>query len=385
MNWGHHVATVFWDTKILKDGSRRYYLRSKIGDTRRSHGSCRTLRDAQTLKGEILKSIADGTYFKAPPRTATFSAFADQWLSDYAGVKVKPSTKDDYTGVVNKHLKPFFKDTPLASIDAKLVQDYVSEKVREGLSPRTVNKTVTVLKLMFKHAVIWGYLTDNPAQYVERPREAKQEREYFRPSEIRRLLEASPPDYKPLYAIAALAGLRQGEVLALRWSDIDLEQNVIFVRRSWNDKHGFGEPKSQNSSRAVDVSPQLAMILKQYKLETHGVPDDLLFAGEVEGKPLSRQNLVQKHFYGTLKTAGVKRVEFHALRHSYATLMIASGANMKYLQHQMGHSSIRVTMDMYGHLLPEVGEGVGKRLDSLIWDSKVIQLPSAENGPNETS
>ena len=112
---------------------------------------------------------------------------------------------------------------------------------------------------------------------------------------------------------------------------------------------------SRYSNRAVDISPQLALILEQYKQETTGQPDDLLFAGEVDGKPLSRQNLVQKHFYGTLKDAGVKRVEFHALRHSYATLMIASGANMKYLQHQMGHSSIRVTMDMYGHLLPEAG------------------------------
>lgn len=379
------MATVFWDIKILKDGSKRYYVRSKVHDVRRSHGACRTLREAQTLKGEILKSIADGTYFEAPPRTATFSEFADQWLRDYAEVKVKPSTKDDYTGVVRKHLKPYFKDTPLASIDAKMVQDYVSEKMQKGLAPRTVNKTVTVLKLMFKHAVIWGYLKDNPAQYVERPREAKQEREYLKPIEIRRLLEASPPEYLPLYAIAALAGLRQGEVLALRWSDIDLKQRVIFVRRSWHDKHGFGEPKSQNSRRAVDVSPHLAVILKQYKQETPGQPDDLLFPGVVEGKPLSRQNLVQKHFYGTLKDAGVKRVEFHALRHSYATLMIASGANMKYLQHQMGHSSIRVTMDMYGHLLPEVGEGVGKKLDSLIWDSKVIPFPDAENGPKETS
>ena len=379
------MATVFWDIKILKDGSRRYYVRSKIRDVRRSHGSCRTLREAQTLKGEILKSIADGSYSKPTPRTATFSEFADQWLRDYAGVKVKPSTKDDYTGVVRKHLKPYFKDTPLASIDAKMVQDYVSEKMQKGLSPRTINKTVTILKLMLKHAVIWGYLKDNPALYVERPREAKEEREFLTPSEIRRLLEASPNEYKPLYAIAALAGLRQGEILALRWSDIDLEQRVIFVRRSWHDKHGFAEPKSKNSRRAVDVSPQLAVILEQYKQEAPRQPDDLLFAGEVEGKPLSRQNLVQKHFYGTLKDAGVKRVEFHALRHSYATLMIASDANIKFLQHQMGHSSIRVTMDMYGHLLPEVGEGVGKRLDSLIWNSKVIPVHQSENGPNETS
>lgn len=379
------MATVFWDIKILKDGSKRYYVRSKVGDTRRSHGSCRTLREAQILKGEVLKSIADGSYFKTPPRVATFNEFADQWLRDYAGVKVKPSTKDDYTGVVRKHLKPFFGDTPLASIDPKMVQDYVSHKTERGLSPRTINKTVTVLKLMLKHAVIWGYLKDNPAQYVERPRQVHTEREYLKPSEIRRLLEASPPKFLPLYAIAALAGLRQGESLALRWSDIDLEQGVIFVRRSWHDKHGFAEPKSQYSRRVVDMSPHLAEILKQYKQDTGGQPDDLLFPGEVEGKPLSRQNLVQKHYYGTLKDAGVKQVDFHALRHSYATVMIASGANMKYLQHQMGHSSIRVTMDLYGHLLPEVGEGVGKKFDSLVWDEKVVPFPQSEKGSTETS
>jgi site-specific recombinase XerD len=116
---------------------------------------------------------------------------------------VKPSTKDDYTGVVRKHLKPFFSDSPLASIDPKMVQDYVSYQTQRGPSPRTINKTVTILKLMLKHAFIWGYLKDNPAQYVERPREAKAERDYLKPSEIRRLLEVSPPEYLPLYAIAA--------------------------------------------------------------------------------------------------------------------------------------------------------------------------------------
>ena len=115
------------------------------------------------------------------------------------------------------------------------------------------------------------------------------------------------------------------------------------------------------------MSPRLIKVLTEYKREAGGSQVDLLFPGDDPEKPMSRQNLVRRHFYGALEVAGLKRVTFHALRHSYAALMIASNANIKYLQHQMGYSSIRVTLDLYGHLLPEVGEGVAQRMDDLVW------------------
>lgn len=122
-------------------------------------------------------------------------------------------------------------------------------------------------------------------------------------------------------------------------------------------------------SRAVDMSPRLVEILTQYRRVHGGGPDDLLFAGKNPEKPLSRQSLAQRHFHRTLKAAGVREVNFHTLRHSYAALIIACNANIKYLQHQMGHSSIQVTMDQHGHLLPDAGVGIGRRMDDLIWVS----------------
>ena len=372
-----------------KKGKKRYYIRSKARkdsdspEVRKSHGGYGTLREALAKKREVEQSLADGSYWEAPKKEMSFSDFSAQWLRDYASLK-KGSTEDDYTGVVNKHLNPYFGKKLLSQITPADVQNFVTTEINDGYSPRNINKGITVLKLMLKHAEMWGLLKTNPARFVERPREPKKEMEYLTPDEVRRLLDAdaSPRD-TTLFAAAIFTGLRQGEVLALRWNDIDLERCVVYVRRSYHDRHGFDDPKSSYSRRTVDIPPRLRLVLQQYKDFTGGQPDDLLFEGKKEGRPPSRQNLLRRHLYRTLDNAEMRRVTFHALRHTYAALMLAAGANLKYLQHQMGHSSIRVTLDNYGHLLTEVGEGVGTRMESLVWDEKVVPFPqqSKQNEP----
>jgi integrase len=255
-----------------------------------------------------------------------------------------------------------------------LVQEYVTEKSTSWLSPRTVNKTITVLKLIFKHAVVWGFLKENPARFVERPREKRREMDYLTPDEVRRLLEASSPEFYPLFSTAVLTGARQGELLALKWGDVDLEQGVMYVRRSHHPEHGFVEPKSAKSSRAICLSPELVRILAIHKVRTNGSADRLVFPNTV-GKPMLHQNLVRRELHPTLERAGIKRVRFHDLRHTHAAMMISLGENIKFIQTQMGHSTISTTLDRYGHLLPEASEGVGRRLDALVFSERVIPFP----------
>ena len=167
-----------------------------------------------------------------------------------------------------------------------------------------------------------------------------------------------------LLSVACFAGLRQGEILALRWQDIDFEMGIIRVVRSYNPYYGMMDLKTPSSIRTVPMIPRLISTLKELRKESGTpAPEELLFKSP-EGNPINRDTLVSKDFEETLKRAGVKRVRFHDLRHTYASLCISAGMDPKALQHAMGHSSIATTMNIYAHLFPGSYDGAISRLDS---------------------
>jgi len=336
--------------------------------------------DAEVLLRRIESEIAAGTYGKQVD--ISFSDFCNKWLSDYAEIKVKPRTYEDYEQIIRNHLKPFFGKQLLGNITPAQVQTYVSNKARSNLAPRTVNKTVTVLKLILKHAQIWGYINENPARFVVRPRETKKEMEHLDPREINKLLEAASPGYYPLLATAVMTGARQGELLALRWCDVDLKRGVIFIRRSYRPGFGFTEPKTKYGNRTVVISKELVKILEEHKRQCVSKPDDLIFHNR-EGNPINHANLISREFHPALERAGLRRIRFHDLRHTYVALMISLGENIKFIQRQLGHNSLTTTMDTYGHLLPEVSAGFGERLDSLIFSTKILPFPSVKSEHDE--
>ena len=172
-----------------------------------------------------------------------------------------------------------------------------------------------------------------------------------------------------------LTGARQGELLALRWGDLDLERRVLFIRRTYSPQHGFNEPKSERGRRAVKVTPVLAEMLREHKEKTGGKAGDLMFTNRA-GNPIDGTNLLAQKFQPTLERAGLRRVRSHDLRHTYAALQIALDENFKFIQQQMGHASITTTMDLYGHLMPEASEGAGQRLDELVFSKNVLDFPT---------
>ena len=127
------------------------------------------------------------------------------------------------------------------------VEDFKAAKLLEGKAPATINKQLVVLGSMMKRAVVWRYIRENPVQYVARVKQTQGEMDYLTPGEIRRLLDAASPDYRPLYATAILTGARQGELLALQWGDLDLERGVMFIRRTYHFRYGFAPPNKQHS------------------------------------------------------------------------------------------------------------------------------------------
>ncbi|MBU1672142.1 MAG: site-specific integrase [Actinobacteria bacterium] len=340
---------------------------------RRWEAGGRLKRDAQSLLRRRQTEIANGEYGRQAD--ITFAELATLYLESIK-LEVKPSSWSDYEICVRVHLNPTFGRKKIGNITPADVQRYRTVKAAETrkdctpYSPRRVNKALTILGAVFKFGVEHGYLRESPTRFIKKVKESRTEMDFLRPDEVRRFLDACDPYFYPIACTAVFTGLRQGELFALKRSDVDLGAKVIRVQRSYHPTHGFMAPKSDRGSRTVDMSPNLADVLLVHMADTGGDPDDLLFRNGA-GNPIDYHNVEKRAFHAALKQANLRRVRFHDLRHTFAAMMIASGANIKYIQHQLGHSSISITMDTYGHLLPGAGEGVGAQLDSMIYPDGV--------------
>ncbi|HIE01673.1 MAG TPA: site-specific integrase [Thiotrichaceae bacterium] len=357
---------------IVKKG-KRYYIKYRFRGQQIWKAAGTRKVDAERMLVEIISKINNGQYFE--PKKITFAEFAKKWLSEYAEGAVKPSTLESYEYIFRVHLIPFFGESELATITPEDVQTYVSLKRKEGkLSPKTINNTLVPLKEMFKHAVRWGYLRENPAAYVEKPRVPHKEMDFLTHEEVRLFLEHTPEEYYALFLTAIMTGMRRGELLAMKWGNLDWNRGQYFVKESLY-RGSFIEPKSPKSRRAINLAPTLLETLRQHKLKQDVErlilgPDyqelDLIFCTK-EGKPLDPDNLVKRVFHRILDAAGIRRIRFHDLRHTYASLLIAQGESPKYIQNQLGHASIQTTLDRYGHLMPDAHKEAAERLDKSLF------------------
>lgn len=304
-----------------------------------------TKKDAQKELNAKLTEIDNGTYREITK--ATFKEFSDLWLKSYAEGKVKPSTFAGYRDIIERLLVPAFGSYSLSDIATGHLQAHVADRLK-SVSAKTACNEIVVIKEMFKHALRWGYLKLNPAEYLERPRITKSEIEILAPDEVETLLEKASGHYRVAFLTGFLTGMRAGEIWGLKWGDIDWNSKRIHVRRSlW--KGQFQTPKSKCSNRNIDIPDMLIHELKRWKLACPVNEDDLVFPSS-EGRPSQHDNVVKRHFNPALRKAGLRQVSFHSLRHSNASMRIHAGQNIKYIQSQMGHASINITLDIYGHL-----------------------------------
>ena len=164
-----------------------------------------------------------------------------------------------------------------------------------------------------------------------------------------------------------MTGARQGEVLGLKWSDVDFQTKQVHISRTFN--HGrFFIPKTKGSARRIDIAPTVHKELAVWKLKSGGQDEDLIFPNEA-GQPLNYSNVVQRYFLKALKDAEIPRLRFHDLRHTYASLLIEQGENIKYVQTKLGHSTPTVTLNIYSHLLKDSNQEAACRLESTIFQS----------------
>lgn len=327
---------------------------------------------AEKVLAQRVAQVVMGDYIEVTE--ITFDDFADKWLNEHARPRVKGRTYEVYRNMIDKHLRPAFSGCSVSRITSGRIREYLCSQATSK-SAKTLNNLLVLMNTMFKHAKKWGYLKTNPADDVEKFQQEHREMDYLNPNEINQLLNSSEEPYRTLFMTAVLTGMRRAEILALQWGDIDWNSNSIYVRRSlyWVNKPTdevkwkFVAPKSKLSKRVITMSPALKKALEIHKIMSPINAHDLVFVNRA-GNPMSPDNMVKRYFHAALRLAGLRKIRFHDLRHSFCSLLIAQGENIKFIQSQLGHSSIQTTLDRYGHLLPVDHIGVGMRLDSQIFD-----------------
>jgi len=323
------------------------------------------LHEARQVLAERMWERRNGK-FRLNRQPITMKEFAAKWDEDYVTVQIrlgrmKESSAESCRSRSRLHIVPFFGQMRLDEITLPHVREFMKALLAKELSPKTVLNAMVVLKEMFKHAVQWGYLDVNPAQYAERPRSEDQEMQILTPPEIRRLLDAADEPVRTLLLCAVLTGMRRGELLGLRWEDVE-SRATLFVRRAlWRGK--FVTPKSRRSRRTIDLAPTLRAALAKVPSRFQA---GLVFCSP-DGEPINPDTFAQRDWARALRRAELRRIRFHDLRHTYASLLIAQGAHPKYIQTQLGHASIQTTLDRYGHLMPDAHAAEARKLDRLVF------------------
>ncbi|MFO7783393.1 MAG: tyrosine-type recombinase/integrase [Desulfatiglandales bacterium] len=339
-----------------------------------------TRTEARKELNNILKQVEHRTYLP-DRRVPSFSDVADDWLKQKK-LNVRRPTYDHYEGMVRLYFKPFFGETKITRVNYDAVTKYIAKEVERGASVYHLRKSIVLLSGIMKYAVRQRYIDYNPVNDVEKPKGAsrqkqKDEMEVLGPEEIKALLDHTEgQEFKTLFMLAVMSGARQGELIGLKWTDLDWFNSQIAIRRTF--QHGtFYEPKSPASKRKIDLGPTVMAQLKEWKIACPPTDLDLIFPSET-GTPLDNNNLVRRHFDPALRRTGLRKIRFHDLRHSYASLLIEQGEHPKYIQSQMGHSSINVTMDVYGHLMNTVNQTAARRLDSAVFEKNGDNLETED-------
>jgi integrase len=220
----------------------------------------------------------------------------------------------------------------------------------EGLAPSTVRNAILPLRAIYRRLLARSEVAINPTLGLALPASRERRERVARPEEARQLLEAVSSADRVVWATALYAGLRRGELRALRWGDVDFEAGLIRVERGWDPKEGPIEPKSRAGKRRVPLAKPLRAHLAAHRLRTGGSQEDLVFRGR-GGKSLAPDALIERG-RKAWEEEGLQPIGLHECRHTYAAFMIAAGVNAKALSTYMGHSTITMTLDRYGHLMP---------------------------------
>lgn len=344
------------------------------GSGKRRLKTFRRQKDAKAWSENTGVAVRAGTH--VPEReTVTVNEAAAAWCAACEADGLERGTLLQYRQHVNLHIIPIIGATKLSQLPVAAVRAWQDELRKLGRSADMVKRVTTTLGSIISDAQERGTAASNPVREMMKRRRSRKEKRHKKklvvgvdiplPTEINVIIEAAKPRWRPLLLTAALTGLRLSELRGLRWRDIDLKKNELHVRQRADRYNELGPPKSESSQRVVPFGPKVANTLREWRLQSrHNGDGDLVFPTGT-GKPETNSNIIQRALVPAVTAAGVVDAEgnakytgMHALRHFYASWLInrpherGQGLPPKVVQERLGHSTIAMTMDTYGHLFP---------------------------------
>jgi len=356
------------------EGKRLYHNKLIRGTKKKAQEYA---RDAET-KRDL------GTLDKPPNDDPTLNKFLDDWLTDFKKGTVKERTYAGYQYILNQYVRPYIGKDKLSELTARRIQGLYNQLSESEYSPRTISFAHSLIREALNQAVIDDLIQANPALPTRRPPKKKKPIDVFTEEHAERFIKAARTDRLGIVFLFALAiGARPEEYLALEWPDIDLKKREVNIHKAiWWPKGGgwkIEEVKTQSSLRTVNFSSILARALEQHKrsqaetrlrLGKKYANHNLVFASKI-GTPLNFRHLTRRHLQSIMTHANIEGpVNLYRLRHSFVTLSILSGADVKSVSRAAGHSSVAFTMDTYQHVLPAMRKDAAEKIGALLFGTK---------------
>jgi len=345
---------------------------------------------AEVVASKLRAKLALGEFqVEAPERPPTFREYAERWLESYAKIHCRPSTYDGYRRLLQRFAFPRFGGRPLSEVSREDVKGIVAEMGTAGLSKGSIKLALAPVRELFNHAIDDGAKLTNPAarmgRFLKDKADSRLKITPLTGKEIHRLLEAAGdydqaraedrvrevwPSVYVFLLCAVRTRLRLGEVLGLQWGDLDFAGRFIEVRRQFTK--GRLDLTKSGKMRRVDMSRQLseafhqAQEIRKAELAIEGKefdPEEPIFRNGA-GKRLDPSRVSKTILRRSLLLADLRQIRFHDLRHTFASLLLANGESLVYVKDQLGHHSIQITVDTYGHLIPGANRQAVDRLDT---------------------
>lgn len=346
----------------LANGKRKYYYgRTRAEVAGKLAAATKQRQDGQTIVGE----------------RQTVKEFLTSWLEG-SKPSLRPRTYATYEIILRLHAIPFVGKHRLARLSPQHLQNLYSDRLDAGLSPASVRKLHAILHRSLEQARKWKLVVQNPADDVALPRFQRHAMKTLNPEQARLLLQAVSSDrLEALYVLALTTGMREGELLGLRWEDLDLEAGSLRVQGTlYRGPEGFviGEPKTKGSRRHIALGPLAIESLRHHRVNQTAErllrgaawqDSGLVFPNEL-GRPIEATNLRRRSFEPLLAKAGLPRIRFHDLRHSAATLLLGQGIHPKIVSERLGHSQISITLDLYSHVTPTMQRQAADAMETLL-------------------
>lgn len=355
-----------------------YTFYDKFGNRWRE-GGFKTKAAAQNAMDE---AIAQKKTSKKEIAKVFFSDLVKKFIEEHCLLHCKDSTTKTYKACRDKFINPLLGNILLEDIQTSLITDFTVKLKKEKLSEKTINNYLVLVKSIFNYGITVGWIHENPAAPVKKLKVKHKEMQFLNTEEIVSMLDVTKQYYPDFYAMlftAIFSGMRKGELLALTWDCVDFEDKTLYVNKSL-----FGgklqDPKTKTSIRKIDLIDELVDVLKEHKKNQKKLLAEnkkrnmgkIVFCNE-NGKHLDPDNFISRRFTPILNKTKLKpkrHIRWHDLRHTYASLLISKNLSPKYIQHQMGHSSTQITLDRYGHLMPDVHDKAVAALNGILSESR---------------